>query len=162
MTSIEVISLLTLVAQCFLVYFARRTIRENEIANRKRAIVDVVMNHRNDKELMAIFRELYQLRESNKKLSELCNQDEQFLKKVLYALDTMEFIAVGIRLSAFDEGVYKQLQCSKVIKTWDAASGLVMELRREKKCPTLYQDLENLANKWSACPIVELKKQMYK
>ena len=33
-----------------------------------------------------------------------------------------------------------------------------MELRNEKQRQTLYQDLELLANRWSANPIKELKK----
>lgn len=79
-----------------------------------------------------------------------------------YALDTLEFIAVGIRLGAFDEEVYKELQCSKVINTWNSVAALVMDLREEKKPLTLYQDIEQLAERWKANPIKELKTNEYK
>ena len=139
---------------------ARATIQKNEATAKKRAIVDHIIKQREDAVLDEVFRDLYRLRDEKKKVSEYTKDPENF-RKVLYALDTMEFTAVGIRLGAFDEDVYKELQCTKVIKTWESVSGFVMELRNEKQLQTLYQDLEHLANRWSANPIKEIKKTTY-
>ena len=149
-----------LVIQGFLLFFAYRTLKQNAETAKKRAIVDHIIKQREDKELQRIFQDLYRLRAQRQKVSDHVKNPDK-LREVLYALDTMEFTAVGIRLGAFDESVYKELQCTKVIKTWDSVSGFVMELREEKQTPTLYQDLELLANRWKAHPIAELKKQTY-
>ena len=156
----QLTTLAALIIQGFLLFYAYKTLKQNAETAKKRAIVDHIIKQREDKELRRIFQELYQLRIQRKKVSEYVKDPEK-LREVLYALDTLEFTAVGIRLGAFDESVYKELQCSKVIKTWDSVSGFVMELREEKQTPTIYQDLELLANRWKACPITELKKEAY-
>jgi hypothetical protein len=48
-----------------------------------------------------------------------------------------------------------------VVKTWDSVAGLVMELRQQKKSDTLYQDIEQLAERWKAQPIKALKTKKY-
>ena len=157
MTITEIVAIIALVFQGFLVWLAYSAIKRNELTAKKRAIVDHIIKQREDKVLAEVFQELYRLRDEKQKVSEYIKDPENF-RRVLYALDTMEFTAVGIRLGAFDEDVYKELQCTKVIKTWESVSGFVMELRNEKQRQTLYQDLELLANRWSANPIKELKK----
>lgn len=157
---VQATTVIALLIQGFLVFCAYKTLQQNGITARKRAIVDHIIKQREDRELRRIFQELYRLRDAHEKVSEYAKDPER-LRELLYALDTMEFTAVGIRLGAFDEAVYKELQCSKVIKTWDSVSGFVMELRQEKQLPTLYQDLELLANRWKANPILELQKKTY-
>ena len=161
MSTAEIISLLALIAQGFLVYYAARTIKENGSASKRRAIVDLIIKQREDLALRRAFELMYEMRQQEDGFVKLFD-DQEKMHEILYALDNMEFVAVGIRLGAFDEDVYKELQCSKVRKTWEAASGFVMELRRRKHLPTLYQDLEHLANKWDASPIAELKKNTYR
>lgn len=162
MTLAEGISIVAIIIQCLLVWYAYQAIKQNENTAKKRAIVDLILKQRDDKRLSDTFKRLYQLRESRTPISEVCKKDPQIQDDIVYALDTMEFIAVGIRLNAFDEAVYKELQCTKVIKTWDSVAGFVMELREKKRTKTIYQDLEQLANTWSANPIQELKKLKYK
>ena len=161
----ESVSLLALLVQVVLVFFAYKAIRKNEIMAKKRAVVDLILKQREDPTLKRAFKVMYECREKKGNLSDLFNkageESQRIRDDVLYALDQLEFIAVGIRLNAFDEDVYKDLQCSKIIKTWDSAAGFVMNLRQEKQTKTLYQDLERLAARWSANPIKELKKQDY-
>ncbi len=157
----EMVSICALIFQGVLVWLAYAAIKRNEKTAKKRAIVDHIIKQREDKVLAEVFQELYKLRDRQEKVSEYIKDPEHF-RKVLYALDTMEFTAVGIRLGAFDEDVYKELQCTKVIKTWESVSGFVMELRHEKNSHTLYQDLELLANRWIANPIKEIRKDTYR
>jgi membrane protein involved in colicin uptake len=60
---------------------------------------------------------------------------------------------VGIRLGVFDENVYKQSQCTNVLRLWDASRGFINELRSVDGKDTLFQDFERLANKWQNDPI---------
>lgn len=131
MSFAEFISIIALGIQGVLVYLAWKTIQENNGSAKKRAIVDLIIKQRED----------LALREASSIIYELNRQDDGFIKlfdepdrmqKVLYALDSLEFVAVGIRLGAFDEGVYKDLQCSKVRNTWKAASGFIET--REETC----------------------------
>lgn len=161
MSATEIISLLALIAQGSLVYYAAKTVAENSAASKRRAIVDLIIKQREDIALRNAFDLMYELRQNGDGFIKLFDEPER-MHQILYALDNMEFVAVGIRLGAFDEEVYKELQCSKVRKTWEAASGFVMELRHRKNHPTLYQDLEHLASKWDASPITELKKAAYR
>lgn len=152
----------TLLLQALVVWFAYKAIKKHEISARKRAVVDLIIEQRKDKRLSEIYRKIYTCLKEHKRISEICLSDESFRADVFYALDTLEFIAVGIRLGTFDEDVYKELQCTKVIKTWDAVAALVMDLRQEKNSHTLYQDIEQLAERWKANPIKKLKTATYR
>lgn len=87
-------------------------------------------------------------------LSQMVDGDKE--QTILRVLNNQEFIAVGIRTGAFDEGVYKQLQCSNVLKLWTATSGFIQEIRKIDGKNTLFQDFERLANKWEKRPIKKL------
>lgn len=161
MSFAEFISIIALGIQGVLVYLAWKTIQENNGSAKKRAIVDLIIKQREDLALREASSIIYDLNRQDDGFIRLFDEPDR-MQKVLYALDSLEFVAVGIRLGAFDEGVYKDLQCSKVRNTWKAASGFIMEVRRRKDLPTLYQDLEHLACKWDADPIKELKIETYR
>jgi hypothetical protein len=74
----------------------------------------------------------------------------------LKVLNTHEFIAVGVRMRAFDESVYKQMQCSNVLSRWSAAKGFITEQRESEGRPTIFQDFEQLACRWKLKPIKPL------
>lgn len=76
---------------------------------------------------------------------------------ILKVLNNAEFIAVGVRLKAFDESVYKQMHCSTVLRLWASSSGFIHELRTKTGKKTLFQDFERLARRWDADPIQPLK-----
>lgn len=158
----DYMALAMLVLQALVVWFAYKAIEKHETTAKKRAIVDLIIKQREDERLSNIYLKIYSLLKSHKRVSEECRNDKEFENDIFYALDTLEFIAVGIRLGAFDEDVYKQLQCSKVINTWNSVAALVMDLREEKKSSTLYQDIEQLAERWKANPLKELKTSTYK
>lgn len=98
------------------------------------------------------------MKDSRECMSSVVNSKDSTKKDaVLSVLNQLEFIAVGIRLNVFDGYLYKQLSCSSVIKTWDAASGFVYELRQQTGIRTLYQDLEHLVDDWRRDPIKPIK-----
>lgn len=127
---------------------------------KQRALIDLIMQQRADAALNEAFRKVYQLAsDDTERLSRYVdsnNHDEEYRAAraaILKVLNTQEFVAVGIRLGVFDEKVYKQLQCSNVLKIWNATSGFVHELRKKEKHNTIFQDLEALALKWEKDPI---------
>lgn len=67
---------------------------------------------------------------------------------VLDILNTNEFIAVGIRESAFDEKTYKRLSRSRFIRDWDTLEPYVVEFRRTRGISTLFTEFQWLAERW--------------
>lgn len=129
---------------------------------KKRALIDLIMQQRADEDLNKSLRRVYELTHSSERLSKFVDlsssnaSDKSFPEDrahILKVLNNQEFIAVGIRMGAFDESVYKELQCSNVLKLWNATSGFVYELRKIENRNTIFQDLERLANKWEKKPI---------
>lgn len=76
---------------------------------------------------------------------------------ILKVLNNAEFLAVGVRLKAFDGDVYKEMHCSTVIRLWDSSCGFIYELRNKTGTRTLFHDFERLAENWKTSPIKQLK-----
>lgn len=134
------------------------TIKVNGSMAKKRALIDLIIQQKSDQSLIDATQLVYKLAENGKKLSTLVEEDTAERKAILKVLNNQEFIAAGIRMGAFDESVYKQMQCSNVLKLWSAAAGFVHEIRRVDKLETLFQDFECLALRWRVKPIKQLKK----
>ena len=127
---------------------------------KKRALIDLIIQQRADQDLNVSLRRVFALAKENAPMSRFVtanpndgdglNADRAHILKVL---NNQEFIAVGIRMGAFDESVYKELQCGNVLKLWKATSGFVYELRKSENRNTLFQDLERLARRWEKKPI---------
>ena len=131
----------------------------------RQALINLIIQQRSDRELNEAFSIVYSLANAQTNLlshyvpaipPETERDHALYLKRrsaILKVLNTQEFVAVGIRLGAFDENVYKQLQCSNVTTIWKATSGFVSELRKTTDRPAIFQDLEHLAQKWDKDPI---------
>jgi anti-sigma-K factor RskA len=123
---------------------------------KQRALIDLIIQQKADENLIAATRRVYDLQDSGNHLSSLVGTDSDDRKLVLKVINNQEFIAVGIRLGAFDEKVYKQLQFNNVNKLWSATSGFIHEIRKIDQKLTLFQDFECLAVRWSKTPIKRL------
>lgn len=125
---------------------------------RTRALIDLIIHQKTDKTLIYATALVYKLQKEGNHLSQhIANIDGEECKAILKVLNNQEFIAVGIRMGAFNEDVYKEMQCSNVLKLWNAAKGFVAEFREQTKKQTIFQDLETLADKWEKNPIKKLK-----
>lgn len=120
---------------------------------RIRALIDLIVQQKMDGELIEATRRVYALRANGGPLSAHADKDSQERKDILRVLNNQEFIAVGVRLKAFDEAVYKQMQCTNVLRLWDASRGFIHEVRRADSKETIFQDFEKLACRWQNDPI---------
>ena len=74
-------------------------------------------------------------------------------------LNNHEFVAAGIRGKAYDENLFKRMQCAVVIRDWEAFCGFVIEFRKlhhedmGDSAETFYQDFEWLAGRWKKNPL---------
>lgn len=129
-----------------------------------RAMIDLITAQKLDKELVEASNLLYRLaRENPGCLGSYVKDSEdeesrRIRSAILLVLNNQEFIAVGIRLKAFDEEVYKQLQYSNVMTIWRSTSSFIYAARDIYKKPTIFQDFENLAHRWEQKPIKILNK----
>lgn len=134
-------------------------IRFNGRQARTQALINLLVLHKSDKDLIAATKQVYALGASanGTPLSALVGSDTEERRTILNVLNTHEFIAVGIRTRAFDEAIYKEMQCSNVLKLWHAAEGFIIEMRKIDGKATIFQDFERLACRWEKRPISRLR-----
>ncbi len=125
---------------------------------RKRALIDLIIQQKSNKDLLSAIQSVYKLAAEGNHLSKLVGEDSEERRSIFEALNNIEFIAVGIRMGAFDEKTYKQMQYSNVLKLWKVSSGFIHELRKIDGKETLFQDFESLAKKWETKPIKNINK----
>ncbi len=132
---------------------------------RRRATVDVVLHQKGDSELGEAKRKLFKLHDDGHQnfAAFLAKKDCDEYQAIFKVLNGHEFIAAGIRQKAYDESLFKRMQCSTVIRDWNALSGFIMEFRNTIKGKvsnpeTFYQDFEWLANRWMKDPLAPSKR----
>lgn len=141
-------------------------ILHNGKLSRKRALIDLIIQQKNNTTLVKDTQLVFSLANKNNeplsKYAHLINDghpDKEFVENrtaILNVLNNLEFIAVGIRMGAFDEKVYKQLQCTNVLKIWNATAGFIHELRKVSGRSTIFQDIEHLAHRWESSPLKQI------
>lgn len=124
---------------------------------RIRALIDLIMHQKGDSALIESTRRVYALKSNGGTLSAHVSHDTDERKDILKVLNNQEFIAVGIRMGAFDEKVYKQMQCTNVLRLWTVSQGFIHEIRQSDGKKTIFQDFERLAQRWEANPIKHVK-----
>ncbi|OSI23541.1 DUF4760 domain-containing protein [Neisseria dumasiana] len=133
---------------------AKDTLEHNHLMIRKRATIDILIQENQDKELVEAKRIVMALpgEASFIKYLEpnLCDDDNSKKEKecIRILLNRYEFVALGIKNGAFEEEIYKRLKYSDTMDIWAKAKPMIMELRRQKKRQTYYQEFEWLANRW--------------
>lgn len=130
-------------------------IRANGKQARNRATIDLVLHQRGDEELNAARKIVVELHRQNiPSLTKFIDDPTTPEYKAIQAtLNNYEFIASGIRLSAFDEKIYKRMRYSTVMRDWRSLQGLIVEIRRNGNTPTFYQEFEWLCTRWEKNPL---------
>lgn len=121
---------------------------------RKRATIDLMLHQKNNQQLLADTRKVWELAEQNGTFAALAKDTKsEECSHILRVLNGYEFVALGIRKRAFDENIYKMSQFSNVMKVWKASDGFIREIRSREDKPTLFQELEWLILRWEKNPI---------
>jgi hypothetical protein len=123
---------------------------------RLRALIDLIVHQKTDNELVEATRRVNALHKSGVPWTSHLDKNCSERKDILLILNNLEFIAVGVRLGSFDENTYKQMQCTNVLRIWEASKGFIEEIRSERKKDTLFQDFEKLALRWKKKPIKQI------
>ena len=139
--------------------YAADTLAENAHVARKQATISLVMSFNEDQRLQDLKNKIF--KSAATITTDYCNlpsneAGEKLRDEYHYVLNRYEFVALGIRSGAFDEGMYKDLQYSNFMKLWRIVNPLVQEVRRTTTKYTIYQEIEWLAKRWEKAPIVPL------
>jgi hypothetical protein len=123
---------------------------------KRRATVDLVIEQLKDEKLRDAQHLVARLHESGESnfAKYLADTESLQYKAIMRVLNMHEFSASGIRQGAFDEMTYKRVRYSTVRKDWISLCGFVMEIRKQRKSPTLFQEFQWLSNRWEAEPLI--------
>ena len=91
--------------------------------------------------------------EEKKKRYKRILEDEKLKDDIHYVLNYYEQVALGIRVKAFEEEIFKNLHYSSFMKVWQYAHPLILRIRAISGKKTIYQEIEYLARKWDNEPI---------
>jgi len=125
-------------------------IRSSSDDDRKRATIELVLQQRTDWKLQNARRFIASVHRTgiDNLAKFLENRASPEFDHILLVLNNYEFIASSIREGALDEGLYKRMQHTAVLKDWRVLCPFVIELRRQDKHPTLFQEIQLLTAKW--------------
>lgn len=131
------------------------SILRNQVINRRRATVDLVLHQRSDLDLKAANSVVNPLLHAND-ITRFAAEDQKEsgeTKAILDVLNNYEFVASGIKEKAFDFKLYKRMRYQMVIRDWEKFKAFVYHLRSSRNHPTLFQDFEWLATKFKDKPL---------
>ena len=123
---------------------------------RLRALIDLNVHQKTDSDLSEATRLVNSLHQNGNPWTAHLDPECDERKSISKILNNQEFIAVGIRMKAFDESVYKQMQCTNLLRLWDDSKGFIEEICRERGKDTLFQDFEKLTLSWKKKPIKQI------
>jgi len=125
---------------------------------RMQMLTDLIVRQRANERLQEAIRQITTWRMAKIPLTEFMDPNCEERKQIMRVLNHHEFIAVGIRLGAFDESTYKTTQHGIVIRLWDDAEGFINGIRQMRKSNTPFQDLERIVLHWKRNPLKPLRK----
>lgn len=148
--------LLTAGAILFSALIAICAILYNIKVARRRATIDLVLHEKFNPTLVDARRKILALHEAKTEFTKFAlkgNESSDEAMTILQVLNFLEFVAAGIKHGAFDELIYKHVQFSVVMRDWGECEGFVRELRKSRNRPTLFQEVQWLAEKWKKKPL---------
>lgn len=130
---------------------ARESIAHNEKIARQRATIDLLLTQKTDESLIEAKKAVGNIHRDGGDFISLASPAQASNADrghILSILNNYEFIALGIREGALDESIYKRAVYSQAMRDWRAMKAFIMELRRQNKIDTLFQEFEVLARRW--------------
>lgn len=115
---------------------------------------DLLMSSKSDKDLVDGLRclsEIYNATDKNiKSFAESGQTDSAEGMSIRYVLNHWEHVSIGIQYKIYDEAMLHKASCNTVINLYKRARPFIERLRERVQRPTLYQEVEWLANRWEA------------
>jgi len=121
---------------------------------RKKQAADVIFAIRNDKGLSDGFSRVTSLHDGNDNMRKFAdNMLSPEATEMRYVLNHFEYVSVCIQKGIFDEHLIKDCSYGTVIKLYKQALPFIEAVREKHARPTIWQELEWLANRWEKAPL---------
>lgn len=130
---------------------ALRSISEQRRIARKRATLDILVQKEWDSDYIAARAEFVKLRDGPDGLDFWAQNQHKNSPQTVNIRNTLndyELIAIGIKEDILDEELYKRWFKTSFLRDWRAAQGFIREIRRQLNTPTLFTEMDWLAQRW--------------
>ena len=145
-----IILLVSAIAAAYAVVQHRRLIK-------KTSTLQVILSDTSDSRIVEASSNVYKMITSNKNFYEVLikqsTEDKTEVESLKIILNRYEFYATGINKGILDGDLLKTLYYSNFMVFWKHAKPCIMELRKEKDCPTLFQEFEKVMSNWKKHPL---------
>ncbi len=124
---------------------------------KKTSTLQVILSDTSDSRIVEASSNVYKMITSNKNFYEVliqqATEDKTEVESLKIILNRYEFYATGINKGILDGELLKTLYYSNFMVFWKHAKPCIMELRKEKNCPTLFQEFEKVMSNWKKHPL---------
>ena len=124
---------------------------------KKTSTLQVILSDTSDSRIVEASSNVYKMITSNKNFYEVLikqsTEDKTEVESLKIILNRYEFYATGINKGSLDGDLLKTLYYSNFMVFWKHAKPCIMELRKEKDCPTLFQEFEKVMSNWKKHPL---------
>lgn len=124
---------------------------------KKTSTLQVILSDTSDSRIVEASSNVYKMITSNKNFYEVLikqsTEDKTEVESLKIILNRYEFYATGINKGILDVDLLKTLYYSNFMVFWKHAKPCIMELRKEKDCPTLFQEFEKVMSNWKKHPL---------
>ncbi|MEI4812062.1 DUF4760 domain-containing protein [Pseudomonas aeruginosa] len=119
---------------------------------KKKQSADLLASIRNDKELIDGLRKLAELHnraDSNiRQYAQDANSATPEAVSIRYVLNHWEYVAVGVQGGIYDEDMLRKASHNTVVSLYNHARPFIECLRECKQRPSLYQEMQEMAERW--------------
>ena len=124
---------------------------------KKTSTLQVILSDTSHSRIVEASSNVYKMITSNKNFYEVLikqsTEDKTEVESLKIILNRYEFYATGINKGILDGDLLKTLYYSNFMVFWKHAKPCIMELRKEKDCPTLFQEFEKVMSNWKKHPL---------
>lgn len=121
---------------------------------KKKQSADLLASIRNDKELIDGLRKLAELHnraDSNiRQYAQDSNSSTEEAVSIRYVLNHWEYVAVGVQGGIYDETMLRKASHNTVVSLYNHARPFIECLRECKQRPSLYQEMQDMAERWDS------------
>lgn len=119
---------------------------------KKKQSADLLSSTRSDEELVTGLRCLSSLHNRDdaniRQYAHDSKADTDEAKSIRYVLNHYEYVAVGLQSGIYDESMLRRASHNTVVSLYTHARPFIEALREHKNRPTLYQEMQCMAERW--------------
>lgn len=134
--------------------------RHTTINAKRAAMVQMLIDRGHDARLIEAEKRVRNLYKThNSSLKQFVDKDDEDRASILIVLNNLEFLSSGVNIGAFDEEVFKRMQYSNVMRSWQMTKDFIETLRANHGNTTYFQDFEVLASRWRNAPLENIRQK---